>query len=105
MVWEVNWEAWNWDENGRILDIFWIPIKYTVEAETLEEALRLAEAQAPDELEKVKVRIPENFLASANSTPRILGLKGEDRNYHKIAKHMTVFGGQITEMPDYGSFE
>jgi len=103
--WIVDWEMWNYDKNGKIIDIFWVSTEFTVEAVSLEQAVSLAESRAAEELCKVQKRIPENFAAADNSVPRILGLKDEKGAYHEIRKAKTVFGGQITELPDYGSFE
>ena len=103
--WTVDWEAWHFDENGKIMSISYIPIKFTVEAASFEEAVRIAESKAPEELCRVQKEIPEEFTATSNSVPHILGLKSEEGAYHEISKAHTVFGEQITELPDYGSFE
>jgi hypothetical protein len=106
--WIVDWEVWNYDENGKIIDIFGVSTstKFTVEADSLEQAISLAESRAAEELCRVQKRIPENFAAASNSVPRILGLKEDEKGaYYEIRKAKTVFGGQITELPDYGSFE
>lgn len=103
--WTVDWEIWNYDETGKIMDIFWVSTGFSVEAASFEEATGIAENRAAEEVLRVRKKIPENFAAASNSVPRILGLKDEKGAYYKIRKAKTVFGGQITELPDCGSFE
>jgi len=102
--WIVEWETWNFDENGHIQTITGLT-EFTVKADSFEGTLRRAKERAPKELCEAKKRVPENFAAASNSVPHIRGLKAENGAYHEISKARTVFGGQITELPDYGSFE
>ncbi|MDP2910339.1 MAG: hypothetical protein Q8N58_00945 [bacterium] len=102
--WTVDWETWNFNETGNIQTITWLT-PFEIRANSLQKAIEAAEREAPEELRKARKRIPENFAAAANSVPHILGLKDEKGAYYEIRKASTVFGGQITELPDYGSFE
>lgn len=105
MRWTVDWETWNFDENSKISSITWISIEFQVEADSLEEAERIATSQAPKELHKVRERIPWDFTGVSNSVPKILGLRDENGEYYRLSQPHTVFGGQVTEVPGYGSFE
>jgi len=102
--WIVDWETWNFDKNGHIQEITGLT-EFTVKATSFKEAIERAKKRASKELCKAKKRVPENFAAAFNSVPHIRGLKAENGAYHEISKARTVFGGQITELPDYGSFE
>ncbi|OGZ17554.1 MAG: hypothetical protein A2V72_01415 [Candidatus Nealsonbacteria bacterium RBG_13_37_56] len=102
--WIVDWETWNFDEAGKIEAITWLT-PFKIRADSLQEAIDLAEKRAPRKLCEMKKRLPSEFAGSYNSVPHILGLKDEKGAYYEIGKAKTVFGGQITELPDYGSFE
>lgn len=103
MKWTVDWEAWNFDA-GKIESIIWLP-GFTIEAASLGEAEQIGEKEFPEMIRLRRQECPEDFGCSGNSIGHILGLKDENGQYHELFKHRTVFHGQVTEMPDYGSFE
>lgn len=102
--WTVDWETWNFNGTGKIQTITWLT-PFKIRASSLQKAERVAERKAPKKLCEIKKRLPSEFAGASNSVPRILGLKDEKGHYYELRKAKTVFGGQITELPDYGSFE
>jgi len=100
--WIVNWETWNFNEQGKIYAIVWLA-EFEVEATSLEEAIQAAEKAALEKLVEMQKRVPEEFAAAANSVPQILGLRDECGHYYELRKAREVLFGQIRERDDYGS--